>query len=328
MRVFFEPVFSTWATESGYTKKWESLISNLKQDNVAHSITDNRSTADVIIHPGTEHLGHFKAILKPLSNNDINFFVWDWADRPSGRCSGFYCSLDKRLYDQKRHRTVHYPIPFNEFVEDFSQVDARYNFGFLGGNTTGLRGRIYDKLKPHEKKDNSFIKIQGIDFWKTFNDGSQRSIKLDYVSFLKNTKFILCPRGYGVGSVRLFESMKAGRVPVIISDRYVLPEGVDWSGCSVRIRERDIDKIPKILESKLDNWPLLARNARASWEAIFSNDHFFKYLTNNLEEMISHLPRITLGYQFKYAAALGVQLADHHYRPLLGHVRRLVKRNM
>jgi hypothetical protein len=324
MKVFFSQPTSKWAKESGYAKRWETFVSNLNQEDAAHSITDNRTIADVVIDTSDEQLDSLTSLLKPLSNENIRHFVWDWGDRPTGRMSGFYCSLDKRLYDHTRHRTVHYPIPFNEHVEEFPQVDARYSFGFVGGITAGLRKRIVDKLKPSESKDNSIIKIQGMDFSKAF-DGSPSFLKSDYLAFLRKTKFILCPRGNGLGTVRLFESMKAGRVPVIISDRYPLPSGVDWSNCSVRIKETEIERIPKILESQFENWPQMARNARKNWEASFSNEHFFKYLTNNLEEILRTVPKVNLGRQIEYAAALGVQLADHHLRPVLGHARGVMK---
>ena len=55
---------------------------------------------------------------------------------------------------------------------------------------------------------------------------------------------ILCPRGEGTSSIRLFESLRMGRPPVIISDQWVPPEGPAWDTFSVRIPERRIHTIP------------------------------------------------------------------------------------
>src|SRR2546423_4170060 len=44
----------------------------------------------------------------------------------------------------------------------------------------------------------------------------------------KASKFILCSRGVGTSSVRLFDTMRMGRVPVILSDQWlsrVVPVG-------------------------------------------------------------------------------------------------------
>ena len=135
MKVYFRQPSSKWARESGYATKWESFIANLKQETEFHSITDNRGIADIIIDVSDEQLGSsaLRSQLRPLSNADIQRFVWDWGDRPTGRMSGFYCSLEKSLFDQNRHRTIHYPIPFNELVEEIPQEDAVYDFGFVGG---------------------------------------------------------------------------------------------------------------------------------------------------------------------------------------------------
>ncbi len=36
------------------------------------------------------------------------------------------------------------------------------------------------------------------------------------------------PRGIGASSVRIFEAMRAGRAPVIISDDWIVPPVGDW----------------------------------------------------------------------------------------------------
>ena len=38
-----------------------------------------------------------------------------------------------------------------------------------------------------------------------------------YAELTKASKFVLCPRGVGASTIRLFETMRMGRVPVILS---------------------------------------------------------------------------------------------------------------
>src|SRR5262249_24327675 len=143
-----------------------------------------------IIHPSDEQIGSSSICsqLRLLSDKDVRHFVWDWGDRPTGRMSGFYCSLERSLFDHGRHRTVHYPIPFNELVEEYAQEDAIYNFGFLGGLTSALRKRLFYSLKPRKKKNNSTIRLQRIDFSRVF-DRTDSPVKRDYVEFLRRTRF-------------------------------------------------------------------------------------------------------------------------------------------
>jgi hypothetical protein len=68
-----------------------------------------------------------------------------------------------------------------------------------------------------------------------------------YTRLIERSRFVLCPRGFGASSVRIFETMALGRVPVIISDAWRPPPGVPWSDFSVRVREHDVRNIPTLL---------------------------------------------------------------------------------
>jgi hypothetical protein len=326
MKVCFPPDTSEYGRQSGAAKKWERFVANLRMEDDVHTITDNPKLADIVIHGAKEQFGSYsvRSQLRPLTDDDIHTVVWDCVDRPVGRLSGFYCALDKWIFDPTRHRSMHYPVVFNEFVEEFPQDDAKYNFGFVGGMTAGLRRRLYSKLKPTESRDNSIIKIQGIDFATVF-DGNFSPLKRDYLEFLRRTKFILCPRGFGIGTLRLFESMQAGRVPIIISDAYTMPSHINWSECSIRVRENDISRIPAIVEAHLPDWPRVAKTARTVWHNNFSNEHTFKYLMANLDEILVSLPEANVGLRLRYALGVSKELAGERLRPVLGPIRALVR---
>ena len=166
-------------------------------------------------------------------------FVWDASDFPTGISRGLHCSLKRALYDPSRHRSFVYPIVYNEVVDYFDKDDARYDWGFFGGITSPLRRRIVDVLAPLAVKTNGLIEVRSGP-WNRMFDRSGISEKVEYAEALRLSRFFVCPRGNGVGSIRLFETMKAGRVPIIISNSYVLPAGVDWSSCSVQVAEKDI----------------------------------------------------------------------------------------
>jgi len=91
-----------------------------------------------------------------------------------------------------------------------------------------------------------------------------------YVDVMAKSKFVLCPRGVGTSSWRLFEAMKMGRAPVIISDQWVPPSGPDWSTFSIRVCERDVARIPQILEERAEHAAAMGLAARSQWEQWFS----------------------------------------------------------
>lgn len=110
-------------------------------------------------------------------------------------------------------------------------------------------------------------------------DGQAEAVYQDfherYARCLANSLFVLCPRGYGASSIRLFETMKAARVPVIVSDDWTPPDGPDWGRFSLRVRERDIARIPDILRAAEPRVPEMASLAFVAWRQFFSADIFF-----------------------------------------------------
>lgn len=99
-----------------------------------------------------------------------------------------------------------------------------------------------------------------------------------YVEMFSRSKFILCPRGIGTSSWRLFETIRAGRVPVIISDDWVAPEGPDWDSFSIRVAEKDVGCIPELLAERERDAEAMACAAREAWEEWFAEDVIFHRL--------------------------------------------------
>ena len=100
-----------------------------------------------------------------------------------------------------------------------------------------------------------------------------RAAFASYAKSLGRSAFVLCPRGYGASSIRLFEAMQVGRCPVIVSDDWLPPPFVDWSSCSIRVPEANVQEIPAILRQRHDEAAQLGREARQVWERFFAPQH-------------------------------------------------------
>jgi hypothetical protein len=99
-----------------------------------------------------------------------------------------------------------------------------------------------------------------------------------YAEVAKASKFVLCPRGLSVSSIRLFETMGMGRVPVILSDDWIAPEGPCWEQFSIRLPEDDYAQIPRILEQRESEAVEMGERARKEWEEWFSDEVLFHRL--------------------------------------------------
>jgi len=101
-----------------------------------------------------------------------------------------------------------------------------------------------------------------------------------YVRTMLDSAFVLCPRGVGTGTLRLFEAMSLGRAPVVVSDRYVFPRGPDWTAVALRVRERDVERVVTILRAERPRAAARGAAARRAWEQCFAPEVLFDGLVD------------------------------------------------
>lgn len=87
-----------------------------------------------------------------------------------------------------------------------------------------------------------------------FRDADSRDlvdVRREYVDNILGSDYVLCVRGSGNYSYRLYEAMCMGRVPVIIDTDLALPYGaeVDWRGLTVWVDRRDLAELPERIQA-------------------------------------------------------------------------------
>lgn len=107
----------------------------------------------------------------------------------------------------------------------------------------------------------------------------------DYVPTLRDSNFVICPRGLGPTSWRFYETMMAARVPVIVSDRWVPAREIDWLSFSLRVPESEVESIPAICEATADRAEKMGRRARQQWESHCSLEQAFGWVGRRLREL-------------------------------------------
>ncbi len=75
--------------------------------------------------------------------------------------------------------------------------------------------------------------------------------KKEFQDVLSRSRFSLCPWGYGQNTIRFWESLQAGAIPVLLADRIALPEieGINWDDCIVRVPEKDTSSVDSIIRA-------------------------------------------------------------------------------
>ena len=283
--------FDLAGQEKWHRIEWERQLDIWSRGGQKVKLVSAPDNADFVV--STSGLHDFRKPWPPSTKKSSRpGLVWDAGDFPSGNMPGLYCSLPRFLFDSRSHRSFCYPIIYNELIEKFDQSEATKDWSFVGGVTSGLRQRLIKHLSARQGSRGICCVQSGP--WSQMFDRSGVGKKKDFAESIRRSKFILCPRGNGVGSIRLFETLKAGRVPVIISNGYVLPSGIEWDKCAIRVRENNLHAIESIVDSHQDRWSSMAMEARLQWESNYGNlsllDRIGEELQNISEE--SHVSRL------------------------------------
>jgi hypothetical protein len=209
-------------------------------------------------------------------------FVFDTQDTPLGLYPGLYCSLRRVLFSPARHRTSCYMQSFNEFIgatPDGVAPAFRFLFTFQGNLTSKTRGQLF--AASFGRDDVLIERTQP--FWT--DTGGHAAFKQQYAEKILQSRYVLCPRGIGTSTFRLFETMQSGRVPVILSDAWVPPAGIDWNTFSLRVPERDLARLPEICTAALPRWDAMAAEGRRVWQEWFSPAGMGKLVRTSIEDI-------------------------------------------
>ena len=256
-----------------------------------HTLTDNAATADVILFVDPHQ--HFKDWpLKAIRSHSLTLkyphkvLVYDERDITWCALPGVYVSMPKSAFNPQCQRAYGYHTTFHEFD---APLAAKPNllFSFLGARSHKVRDSILKLSHPR-----AYVAKSSVGFFDFLDDldykAKVETQKQKFVELMGQTKFVLCPRGVGASSIRLFETLAAGRVPVIISDEWVAPVGPNWDNCSIRVNESAVAAIPKLLELNESRFEEMAFHAREVYENWFSPEVTFHHLAENCKDILQN----------------------------------------
>lgn len=131
------------------------------------------------------------------------------------------------------------PIAFtNSF--NFVKKEKDILFSFVGAPTThyireSMRNRVFGP---------NIIYREGYHVEsRSFQDPNfRKKEENEYQDILERSRFSLCPRGSSPSSVRFWESLAAGAIPILISDNWALPEW-DWKHTIIKIPEHNFENV-------------------------------------------------------------------------------------
>lgn len=241
--------------------------------------------ADILSKP--EHIIHYKKLVcyweHEIPPEKIpGIYACGSIDAPATRGAPFYLWL------------ITHQIP-RSLPDSLAGMHRPYLFSFMGRNCNKVRQEVL-RLGSIAVASSNYYLEDTTDSYPIFDSVKKQNASIEimkrqrarYFDVLEKTKFALAPRGTGLSSIRQDEAMAYGCVPVIISDKLKLPGNVDWDRCSVRIKEKDIGRIPEILKALEDRFPEMSLASQEAYKLLFDPVNYWQYIESALIDIYQY----------------------------------------
>lgn len=167
----------------------------------------------------------------------------------------------------------------------------KYTASFIGAFSDSYISDLRLKLNEIGKRDDIYLEIT--DRWHLESSVYEIQVKGEpanlsneyrrtflYNEILSNSKFSFCPPGAGSNTIRFWESLAMGVIPVLFDDFLKLPEiplslNLSWEDCVVFCDSKEISFLPQIL-SNYDNDKLsfMSTNCSLVYSVLFMKTCF------------------------------------------------------
>jgi hypothetical protein len=289
-----------------------------------HQLCDSPEDADLILfvenHPGDDPFFLTVARHPVWRRFRKKCYLYHDNDYAFPLLPGLYPSLLKPYHRPNRTAGAPYigRIEENKALRyEPLSASPRYLYSFVGAANCEVRQRIMGLSDPRGIVQDT----TGKNAWELPHE-ERLAYLARFAEIVKESAFVLCPRGIGPSTYRLFETLEAGRVPVILSDDWVAPEGPAWEEFSLQVPESRVADVPRLLT---DYDPAriqkMATAARRAWESWFSHPVAFHRMAEWCDTIAQR--RKQAGLRLDFAAA--ANLLHTPPRQLLRFAKRTVQ---
>jgi len=271
------PILVHFALLNEAQQSWEGINNLCRQQEIlkrfgtGFTLEENPAAAAMIVFLESNNYKNWRHIPALLEDKLVRAhpekcYTLNYRANPVDFFPGVYTSLarSRQRADWSRPGGYYIGNP-NPWASEYENRpwQPKYLFSFRGAMSHPVRRRIL-ALTPHWPGN----PIHWVDRWFNHSEPEQR----EYLEEIADSQFVLCPRGIATSSHRLYEVMRLGRVPVILSDDWSPPQGPDWASFSVTIPERELDSFPARLRALTDAAPAMGLRAHETWKQWFSTE--------------------------------------------------------
>jgi Exostosin family len=204
-------------------------------------------------------------------------------------CRTLSPSIDRHHPNARMRRSFSYVVrvhdnPWLDAIPEaaITSPQRRYLFSFAGDPATHpIRRQILDLSHPR-----ALLQAATGSAAIGMHQDQREPFQTAYLQTLLDSDFVLCPRGIGPTSMRLFEVMQLGRVPVILSDAWVPVAGVPWDEFALFVPEGKVATLPALLERHQTAAAHMGQRARAVWLQHFAPDRALPHLLQQASDLL------------------------------------------
>lgn len=161
-----------------------------------------------------------------------------------------------------------------------------------------LRFRALELLQTHPAIDTAFVvrpRGHATSHLKNLpqkeRDARREQVQRDYRDNLMNSDYVVCIRGTGNYSYRLYEALSSGRIPIFVNTDCQLPyeDHIDWREHVIWVEESDLEQIGQIVadyHASLSPDAFVAKQEanRRLWQEWLSPLGFFQQFHRHFED--------------------------------------------
>lgn len=206
---------------------------------------------------------------------------------------------DKKIWSYKNQIIIRTSLnrstmQFNEFVLPYIWECASVPFfplsktslpivGFCG-LPSKYRINLIEKIKQTKKIENNFILRES--FWA--GDPHNIQVVSEFDENIKNSHFVICNRGNGNFSMRFYQTLAFGRIPLLLNTDTVLPfENIINYNDIIIMGNNENEIIQKILYWwKTKNIIEIQKKCAHVFETYFKTSNYAKHLHNEINKKI------------------------------------------
>lgn len=197
------------------------------------------------------------------------FFNWDLYTNEIiylfGDYDGFPEKLsNKTVFKQSSHKRDNSIACFYDCFTNYIPkpiTECKFTVSFQGSLITHpIRKNIYDAI---QKFSNFYY--ESTPFWTTVPILDRLKLRQTYLDNMNDSQFVFCPRGVALNSIRFFEALRMGRIPVLFADDAKLPleRLINYDNFIVRVPENAILESKNHVEKWLETHDLTIASNRA-----------------------------------------------------------------